>query len=160
MGLAVGSRCTPTDGGWPSHCLLFAHTPGLWATSAVAEKEPTLRPLRLPRWSPACLVPPAHAFPAQAALLMPLTGHRRTRTLPPSSTVRDACLDPLPPSQGTYVKKEQYLKQAFDPIQRLAVTATRTRTAARSFELRPAEAKEFLLTRFWRGEGPGPGVSQ
>jgi hypothetical protein len=60
---------------------------------------------------------------------------------------------------GTYVKKEQYLKQAFNPILKQAVTATRTRTAARSFELLTSEAKAFLLTRFWPGDGPGPGVS-
>mmetsp|Transcript_10074 Transcript_10074/g.30898 ORF Transcript_10074/g.30898 Transcript_10074/m.30898 type:complete len:285 (-) Transcript_10074:966-1820(-) len=59
---------------------------------------------------------------------------------------------------GTYVKKEQYLKEAFNPLKQVAVTATRTRPAARSFEFKPAQAAAYLLTRFWPGEGPGPGV--
>lgn len=56
------------------------------------------------------------------------------------------------------MKKEQYLKEAFNPLKQVAVTATRTRPAARSFEFKPAQAAAYLLTRFWPGEGPGPGV--
>ena len=53
---------------------------------------------------------------------------------------------------GTYVKKEQFTKEAFNPITRAKVTAVRTRCAARSFEFQPSEALGFLLTRFWPEE--------
>ena len=56
---------------------------------------------------------------------------------------------------GTYVKKEQFTKEAFNPITRAKVTAVRTRCAARSFEFQPSEALGFLLTRFWP-EGLSP----
>ena len=59
---------------------------------------------------------------------------------------------------GTYVKKEEFRKEGFNPITKQAVVATRTRPAARSFALREDEAPGFLLERVWPGEGPGPGV--
>ena len=58
-----------------------------------------------------------------------------------------------------YIKKERYEKEAFNPKTQQRVVATRTRATRRSFELRPAEAAEFLLARFWPGPEPGPGTA-
>lgn len=57
---------------------------------------------------------------------------------------------------GTYVKKEEWSKPAFNPKTQQPVVARRTRAAARSFELPPAdEPAAFLLTRLWPAEAAG-----
>ena len=50
---------------------------------------------------------------------------------------------------GTFVKKEENWKAAFNPKTQQQVSARRTRSAARSFELDEAAAPEWLLARFW-----------
>ena len=59
---------------------------------------------------------------------------------------------------GTFVKKEEYDKPAFNPKTQQAVLARRTRVVPRSFAYRDAEANHFLLAKWWTGEGPGSGV--
>jgi tRNA(His) guanylyltransferase len=67
--------------------------------------------------------------------------------------------DETPPffRYGTYVKKEVFWKDAFNPKTQQPVRARRTRAAARSFELTDDLAAAFLLEPLWPGEGPGPG---
>ena len=50
---------------------------------------------------------------------------------------------------GTYVKKEEYWKPAFNRKLQQQVLARRTRAAPRSFALEEAAADEWLLARFW-----------
>ena len=59
---------------------------------------------------------------------------------------------------GTFVKKEQYDKEGFDPKAQKAVVATRTRAVARSFEF-DADDAGFLLARFWAPEAAGAAES-
>lgn len=55
---------------------------------------------------------------------------------------------------GTYVKKEEYWKQAVNPRTQQEVRARRTRVAPRSFALDEAEARAFLLAKVWPEEAP------
>ena len=68
--------------------------------------------------------------------------------------------DETPPffRYGTFVKKEQYDKEGFDPKAQKAVVATRTRAVARSFEF-DADDAAFLLARFWAPEAAGAAES-
>ena len=78
---------------------------------------------------------------------------------------------------GTYVKKEEYTKAAYNPRTQEAVSARRTRSSARSFALDEEAAADWLLARFWpedldgnvkvdggvskeRNEGGGTGAGQ
>ena len=61
---------------------------------------------------------------------------------------------------GSYVKKEEFTKQAFNPKTQQQVLARRTRAVERAFELPDdAEACGFLLSRFWAPEGETGGGS-
>lgn len=59
---------------------------------------------------------------------------------------------------GSFVKKEEYFKKAFNRKLQEEVTVRRTRATSRSFAFDEKEAKQFLLAAIWPGEGPGPGV--
>lgn len=59
---------------------------------------------------------------------------------------------------GSYVKKEEFTKQAFNPKTQQQVLARRTRAVERAFELSDdVEACDFLLSRFWAPVGEARG---
>ena len=62
---------------------------------------------------------------------------------------------------GSYIKKEEYTKQAFNPKTQQPVLARRTRAVERAFELPgDLESCDFLLSRFWAPEGEAGGGSE
>ena len=50
---------------------------------------------------------------------------------------------------GTYIKKVEYLKEAYNPHERRMVQARRTRAEARSFETTDGATRVFALARYW-----------
>mmetsp|Transcript_48739 Transcript_48739/g.127368 ORF Transcript_48739/g.127368 Transcript_48739/m.127368 type:complete len:307 (+) Transcript_48739:70-990(+) len=62
--------------------------------------------------------------------------------------------DETPPffRYGTYVKKSEYTKTAFNPVQQQSVVARRTRSEARSFALTREVAASFALAKLWPPE--------